>query len=244
MISPWAALGGPDSVDAAPVLPAPVGQRYVVLRIEVESSAESGAVFSITDDGCGAATARLLVDEMPVSPVGCVSSPPNIFEPFAGGRLALEPARPTAVVTLAFVVAEAVSAAALMLDGRLVDRLVLPPVSLVEPERIEGAWHKLPGQRLSRRYTDDLPDVICAGGHGAVFVRRLSPTTWMFDFPFTDVVSSPGTVSDSGTMVEATLELSGVERRLRARPIQAGDLLVLYLGDAPAERVAYRRAGR
>ncbi len=204
--------------------------------------AESGAVFSITDDDRGAATARLLVDQVPLSPVGSVSSPPDILEPFAGGKLALGPARATAVVTLAFVVAEAVSAAALALDGRLVDRLVLSPVGLVEPERIEGAWHKLPGQRLGRRYADDLLDAICAGGQGAAFVRRLSPTAWMFDFPFTDVVSSPAVVSASGTMVEAVLELGGVERRLRARPILAGALLVLYLGDAPAERVAYRRA--
>jgi hypothetical protein len=241
-LSPWAALADPSDEDP-PALPAPLGHRYAVLLLHVRCLAQSGATFRVVARQAGPATAELHVGDKAVTPLGLLSSPPDLLDPLVTRPIPFPPAGLPVEIALAFLLPATTTEAFLFIEGQALDAIRVPPDLPVPLERFTGTWRKLPRQRPPQRQADPLLDSLASPDQQLIAVRSHSPGQWILDLPFTNIAATARPSADNETVAIA-LQLGGEACAGQARLLHGGDVMVLYLGPGPGERLAYRRVQR
>ncbi|MHC4066343.1 MAG: hypothetical protein ACYSUI_17840 [Planctomycetota bacterium] len=238
--SPWAALAGDSAADELPVLAAPIDSRYVVLSMEIQPVSPSTTVLHVVDGQDSRATIRLLIDDQPLMPLGQLTNPSRDRDPFDVQPVQCAPQSSPVRLALAFLVSGEALSAQVELDGAIIKTLALQAES-IPPHRIAGTWRKVPPRRVPMRFPDPVLDAVCSSDHQVLAVRRAGENGWLFEFPFTDLTPGPATVVPSSGIVECTLSCGGDQRQARARLVDGGQAMILYLGEDPLERLVYRR---
>lgn len=240
--SPWAALGHSDS-DLS--LPAPLDARYLVLALGIHPAADAASRLLLVDEPDEPADLRLVVHgtdgDSSVSPLGSLTQPADRVTPFDTAVLRFAPGAAGRDVTLAFVVPVRATSAALVVDGTLLQDIPLPKAPPPDTTGLAGTWHKLPAQRLHLRYADPILDALCNSQHRVLAVRRSPLGAWLFEFPFTDVTAPPARHRPDRPIISLNLAHGPDRRDAQVRLTDGGNVLILYLGRNPAERLAYRR---
>jgi len=242
--SPWI---GPDLSDIRVALPAPPDARYLVLRLAVSSDDRSASRLALLDGPDGSSDVRLVVHgdrgDRYVSSLGRLSDPPDRRLPFDAAPIRLAPGAESVEINLVFVLPARSVSVGVMVARTVVENISLPAAPAPDLMAVAGTWHKLPAQRLHLRYTDPILDALCSPEHRVLSVRRSPENAWLFEFPFTDVSVSPVVPQPGDATFALSLSYGAETRKATARLADEGSLLILYLGESPAERLVYKRAG-
>lgn len=240
--SPWAALGYSDNTMS---LPAPLDARYLLLTLTVHPPQDDASRLLLVDGPDAPADLRLVVHgtngDNNVSPLGRLIQPPDRVTPFDTSALRFAPGTAARDVTVAFVVPVRARSAALLVNGTVLQDISLPKAQPPDTTGLAGTWHKLPAQRLHLRYADPILDALCSPQHRVLAVRRSPLGAWLFEFPFTDVMASPARHRPDRPIISLNLAHGPDRRDAQVRLADGGNVLILYLGRDPAERLAYRR---
>lgn len=241
--SPWAALGQGDRVMS---LAAPLDARYLVFALGVDSADGPVSRLMVADQPDALADIRLVVPgvsgDRHVSPVGRLTEPADPLAPFDTAPLHLTPQAPRAEIAVAFVVPARAASVGLVVAGDLLQNIPLPELEAVDLTVVAGTWRKSPAQRLHLRYADPILDSLGSPQHRLLFVQTNPDSAWIFEFPFTEVTASPALPGPGQPNIDVTLALGSDRRHTKARLADGGDVLILYLGENPDQRLVYRQA--
>jgi hypothetical protein len=236
-------LGQGDTIVS---LAAPAASQYLVLVLGIEPAGPAPSTLHLTERPGAPAHIRLALGKagsgIVMSPLGRPADPPDRLVPFEASPLRLRGGSPAAEIALAFLVPADATTVTLLVGTEAGEEITLRPPEPTAPDAIVGTWHKSPGQMLHLRYPDPIADALCSRRHRVLSVRRLSPSGWLFEFPFSGVTAGPAQFEDDDPLLGLDLTHGTHQRQARVRLVDGGDVLILYLGGEPAERLVYRRA--